>query len=92
MIRFEDVYEAYFRPVYRYALSLCRDTALAEEVAQQMGSQVFPAKIRRSVDVAAAPAHGQSVLTYSPKSNPARDFRKVIDCIVGDAYPRPRIR
>lgn len=35
MIRFEDVYEAYFRPVYRYALSLCRDTALAEEVAQR---------------------------------------------------------
>ncbi|MBR2481925.1 MAG: ParA family protein, partial [Oscillospiraceae bacterium] len=78
---------------YNHRLILHRDVLeMAEEVAQQMGSQVFPAKIRRSVDVAAAPAHGQSVLTYSPKSNPARDFRKVIDCIVGDAYPRPRIR
>ena len=76
---------------YNNRLILHRDVLeMAEEVAQQMGSQVFPAKIRRSVDVAAAPAHGQSVVTYSPKSNPARDFRKVIDCIVGDAYPRPR--
>ncbi len=35
MVRFEDVYEAHFRPVYRYILSLCRDTALAEEITQR---------------------------------------------------------
>lgn len=76
---------------YNHRLILHRDVLeMAEEVAQQMGSQVFASKIRRSVDVASAPAHGQSVLTYSPKSNPARDFRKVIDCIAGDAFPRPR--
>jgi len=32
---FEDVYEAYFRPVYRYILSLCSDSHLAEEVTQR---------------------------------------------------------
>ena len=35
MAQFEDVYEAYFRPVYRYVLSLCRDTTLAEEITQR---------------------------------------------------------
>ena len=32
---FEEVYSLYFRDVYRYALSLCRDAALAEEVTQE---------------------------------------------------------
>lgn len=35
MTRFEDVYEAYFRPVFRYVLSLCGDSSLAEEVTQK---------------------------------------------------------
>ena len=32
---FEEVYSLYFRDVYRYALSLCRNAALAEEVTQE---------------------------------------------------------
>jgi RNA polymerase sigma-70 factor (ECF subfamily) len=32
---FEAVYQAYFRDVYRYALALCRDEALAEEITQE---------------------------------------------------------
>lgn len=35
MTKFEDVYEAWFPPVYRYILSLCRDSVLAEEVTQR---------------------------------------------------------
>ena len=35
MTDFEEVYNLYFREVYRYALSLCRDEALAEEVTQE---------------------------------------------------------
>ncbi len=31
----EDIYRGYFDPVYRYALSLCRDAALAEEITQE---------------------------------------------------------
>ena len=32
---FQEVYTLYFRDVYRYALSLCRNEALAEEITQE---------------------------------------------------------
>ena len=32
---FQEVYNLYFRDVYRYALSLCRDAAKAEEITQE---------------------------------------------------------
>ncbi len=61
-------------------LRLHRDVLdMATEVAQQMETQVFSTKIRRSVDVATAPAHGQSVLTYRPKSKPAIDFGEIVN-------------
>lgn len=65
---------------------------LAEEVARQLDSQVFPAKIRRGVDVAKAPAHGQSILTYKPDSKPALDFARIVDAVAGDRFPRPKKR
>ena len=43
---------------------------LSEQIAQQLGSKVFESKIRASVAVAEAPAHGESVLTYAPRSKP----------------------
>lgn len=35
MTDFQEIYDMYFRDVYRYTLSLCRDEALAEEVTQE---------------------------------------------------------
>ena len=35
MTKFQDVYDLYFRDVYRYALSLCRNESLAEEITQE---------------------------------------------------------
>lgn len=35
MAEFQEVYNLYFRDVYRYALSLCRNEALAEEITQE---------------------------------------------------------
>lgn len=32
---FQEVYDLYFRDVYRYALSLCRNESLAEEITQE---------------------------------------------------------
>lgn len=32
---FEDIYKEHFFGVYKYILSLCRDTSLAEEIAQE---------------------------------------------------------
>ena len=46
---------------YNQRLTLSRDVLdLAEEVARQLGSQVFPTKVRRSVDVAVAPPTGRA--------------------------------
>ena len=35
MTDFQEVYNLYFRDVYRYALSLCRNELLAEEITQE---------------------------------------------------------
>ena len=61
---------------------------LADEVARQLGTRVFRSKIRRSVHVATAPAHGQSVMTYAPDCKPALDFQRIIDVVAGEKFPR----
>ena len=74
---------------YNHRLRLHREVLdMAGEIAEQLGTMVFSSKIRISVDVAAAPAHGQSILSYKPKSNPAMDYRKVVDVVAGEAFPR----
>lgn len=35
MTDFQEVYNLYFRDVYRYALSLCRNESMAEEITQE---------------------------------------------------------
>ncbi len=35
MTDFQEVYNLYFRDVYRYALSLCRNDSMAEEITQE---------------------------------------------------------
>ena len=35
MTDFQEVYSLYFREVYRYALSLCRNESVAEEITQE---------------------------------------------------------
>lgn len=35
MTEFQKVYDTYFQDVYRYALSLCRNESLAEEITQE---------------------------------------------------------
>lgn len=59
---------------------------MAEEVANQMDSHVFPVYIRRGVDVARAPAYGQSVLSYRPTAKPAIDLGNFVDLIAGDKF------
>lgn len=52
---------------------------MARQIAKSLGTNVFRVKIRSSVSVAESPAHGESVISYAPKSNPARDFQALID-------------
>ena len=72
---------------YNPRLTLSREILdMAEEVADQLDTKVFQVKIRRSVGVAMAPAHGQSVLTYQPSSKSAQDFQFVVDAVAGDKF------
>lgn len=61
---------------------------MADSIAKQLDSKVFYAKISSSVKVAEAPAHGESVLTYAPRTKPAEDFQSLVDEIFGTKFPR----
>lgn len=61
---------------------------LAGQIAQQLHTKVFEAKIRGSVSVAEAPAHGLSVVDYAPSSKPAQDFEQLCDQVAGARFPR----
>ena len=68
-------------------LNLNRDVLeLSQQIAQQLGTKVFNAKIRQSVMVAEAPAHGESIVTYSPNCKPALDFIALVDEILSDRH------
>lgn len=64
-------------------LNLNRDVLeLSQQIAQQLDTKVFESKIRQSVLVAEAPAHGESVVTYAPNCKPALDFTNLVDEIL----------
>ena len=69
---------------YNPRLNLNREVLeLAGQIANQLNTKVFQTKVRTSVSVAEAPAHGESVLTYAPQSKPALDFLALVDEITG---------
>jgi hypothetical protein len=43
------------------------------------------------VGVAEAPAYGQSVITYQPKSKPAHDLQQVVDLVAGPRFTSVRV-
>ncbi len=57
---------------------------MAQMVAKGLGSRVFDTKIRSSVGVAEAPAHGESVYRHSPRSNAARDYKTFIGELISE--------
>ncbi len=68
---------------YNKRMNLTREVEeMAEQIAMQLDTIVFEAKIRSSIVVAEAPAHGESILSYAPKSNPAIDFSEFIDYLL----------
>lgn len=52
---------------------------MAEGVASQLKTNVFETVIRTGVAVAEAPAHGENIIDYAPRSNPARDYKAFVD-------------
>lgn len=62
---------------------LTRDVEeMAEVIAKELNTKVFHTKIRPSVSVAEAPAHGESVFKYAPKANSTRDYWQFIEELV----------
>lgn len=51
---------------------------MAQAVSEQTGTIVFDTKIRNGVAAAEAPAHGENIFDYAPRSNPAKDYRLFI--------------
>lgn len=52
---------------------------MADGVASQLGTKVFDTVIRSSVAVAEAPAHGENIIEYAPRSNAARDYKAFVE-------------
>ena len=54
---------------------LSRDVMeMAQQLASQMNTRVFDAKIRSGVAIAEAPAHGESIFSYNPRSGAVMDY------------------
>ncbi len=65
---------------YNARLNLSKEVhEMAENIANQLGTHVFETKIRTGVSVAEAPAHGESILSYAPKSKPSIDYSNFLD-------------
>ncbi|MCI8513210.1 MAG: ParA family protein [Lachnospiraceae bacterium] len=63
---------------------LARDVLeMAEQLAVQMGTVVFETRIRNGVAIAEAPAHGESIYDYSPRSAAVRDYGDFLKEIAG---------
>lgn len=50
---------------------------MAQNIASQIGTKVFDTHIRSSVSVAEAPAQGENLLDYAPRSKPAADYKNL---------------
>ncbi|MBQ4165858.1 MAG: ParA family protein [Oscillospiraceae bacterium] len=69
---------------YNSRLMLTREVEeLAQMIAQQLDTQIFASRISASVCIAEAPAHGESIMTYSPKSKAAKEFAAFVDELIG---------
>lgn len=60
---------------YNVRTLLSRDVReMAGQLAGQMGTRVFEAKIRNGVAIAEAPAHGENIFSYNPRSGAVKDY------------------
>ncbi len=70
---------------YNPRLTLTKDVEdLAGVIAMQLDTKIFKSRISASVCIAEAPAHGESVITYSPKSKSAQEYKAFITELTGE--------
>ena len=66
---------------------LSRDVLeMAEQLANQIDTVVFHTKIRNGVAIAEAPAHGESIFEYNPRSAAVKDYQDFIHEIAGKIH------
>ena len=69
---------------YNPRLTLTKDVEdLANVIAEQLNTRIYKSRISASVSIAEAPAHGESVITYSPRSKAAREYLEFIEELTG---------
>jgi len=68
---------------YNARLTLSREVCeLMEQLAKEMNTRVFQAKLRNSVAISEAPAHGESIDTYYRASNASQDFEAFVEELI----------
>jgi len=66
---------------------LSRDVLeMAQQLASQINSRVFDTKIRTGVAIAEAPAHGESIFSYNPRSAAVKDYQALIEEIAPEIH------
>ncbi len=55
---------------------------MAKQIAEQLNTVVIETYIRNSVSVAEAPAHGESIITYSPRSTAGEDYALLVKKLI----------
>ncbi len=63
---------------------------LASMIAEQLDSRIFKTRISASVAIAEAPAHGESIMTYSPKSKSAQEYKSFVKELIGPGGKRKK--
>ncbi len=70
---------------YNKRVNLTREVEeMANAIAKQLGTKVIDVKIRNSISLAEAPAHGEGIFAYAPRSNAAADFNNLLVRICKD--------
>ncbi len=68
---------------YNPRLALTKEVEdLAQMIADQLETKIFDTKISTSVAIAEAPAHGESIITYSPSSRSAKEFMDFVNEVI----------
>lgn len=68
---------------YNPHFTLTKDVEdIAQVIAEQLGTTIFNTKISASVAIAEAPAHGESIITYSPRSKSAAEFKAFVQELI----------
>lgn len=56
---------------------------LAGMIAQQLETVIFKSRISSSVSIAEAPAHGESIVTYAPRSRSVKEYMAFVEELTG---------